>query len=41
MKVIIGIDPGLNGAIAIIENFKVIDLFDMPVMTEGKSLKDN
>ena len=39
MKVIIGIDPGLNGAIAIIENFKVIDLFDMPVMTEGKKSK--
>ena len=28
MKVIVGIDPGLNGAIAIIENFKVIDLFE-------------
>ena len=39
MKVIIGIDPGLNGAIAIIENFKVIDLFDMPVMTEWKKSK--
>ena len=39
MKVIVGIDPGLNGAIAIIENFKVIDLFDMPVMTEGKKSK--
>ena len=36
---IIGIDPGLSGAIAIMENNKVIDLFDMPVMSEGKKNK--
>ncbi len=33
---IFGIDPGLSGAIAILENKKVLDLFDMPVMAEGK-----
>ena len=38
MKVV-GIDPGLSGAIAILENNKVIDIFDMPVMSEGKKNK--
>ena len=36
---IIGIDPGLSGAIAILENNKVLHLFDMPVMSEGKKNK--
>ncbi len=36
---IIGIDPGLSGAIAIFENNKVISIFDMPVMSEGKKNK--
>ena len=36
---IIGIDPGLSGAIAILENNKVINIFDIPVMTEGKKNK--
>ena len=36
---IIGIDPGLSGAIAILENNKVLNLFDMPVMSEGKKNK--
>ena len=27
---IIGIDPGLSGAIAILENNKVLNLFDIP-----------
>ena len=36
---ILGIDPGLSGAIAILENKKVISLFDMPVMAEGKKNK--
>ena len=39
MKIIIGIDPGLNGAIAIMEGLKVKDIFDMPVMSEGKKSK--
>ncbi len=38
MKVI-GIDPGLKGAIAVLENKKVLDIFDMPVMAEGKKNK--
>ena len=38
MKVF-GIDPGLSGAIAIIENNKVLSIFDMPVMAEGKKNK--
>ena len=36
---IIGIDPGLSGAIAILENNRVLNLFDMPVMSEGKKNK--
>ena len=36
---IIGIDPGLSGAIAILENNKIKDLFEMPVMSEGKKNK--
>ena len=38
MKVI-GIDPGLSGAIAVLENNKVLNIFDMPVMSEGKKNK--
>ena len=40
MKVI-GIDPGLSGAIAILENKKVINIFEIPVMSEGKKIRDN
>ena len=36
---IIGIDPGLSGGIAVLENNKVINTFDMPVMSEGKKNK--
>ena len=36
---IIGIDPGLSGAIAVLDNQKVKDIFDMPVMSEGKKNK--
>ena len=36
---IFGIDPGLSGAIAILEKKKVLSLFDMPVMAEGKKNK--
>ncbi len=36
---IIGIDPGLSGAIAILEDKKVLSIFDMPVMAEGKKNK--
>ena len=36
---ILGIDPGLSGAIAVLEDTKVLGLFDMPVMAEGKKNK--
>ena len=36
---IIGIDPGLSGGIAVLENNKVLSIFDMPVMSEGKKNK--
>jgi len=36
---IIGIDPGLSGGIAVLENNKVLNMFDMPVMSEGKKNK--
>ena len=38
---IIGIDPGLSGAIAILENNIVLNIFDMPVMSKEKKIKDN
>ena len=38
---IIGIDPGLTGAIAVLEKNKVLNIFDMPVMSEGKKIKDS
>ena len=37
--IIIGIDPGLSGAIAILQNNKVKSIFDTPVMSEGKKNK--
>ncbi len=36
---IIGIDPGLSGAIAILKDNKVLKIFDIPVMSEGKKNK--
>ena len=33
---IIGIDPGLTGAIAVLKDNKVLNIFEMPVMAEGK-----
>ena len=36
---IVGIDPGLSGAIAILKENKVLGIFDMPVMAEGKKNK--
>ena len=37
--IVVGIDPGLSGAIAILENNKVLNIFDIPVMSEGKKNK--
>ena len=36
---IIGIDPGLTGAIAVLKDNKVLNIFEMPVMAEGKKNK--
>ena len=36
---IFGIDPGISGAISILENKKVIEVFDMPTMIDGKKNK--
>ena len=36
---IIGIDPGLSGAIAILDDSKIKELFDMPVMPDGKKIR--
>ncbi|MDC0426440.1 crossover junction endodeoxyribonuclease RuvC [Pelagibacteraceae bacterium] len=36
---IVGIDPGLSGGIAILEDNKVKKMFDMPVMSDGKKNK--
>ena len=36
---IIGIDPGISGAICFFENGKIIDVIEMPSMSEGKKNK--
>ena len=36
---IIGIDPGISGAICFFDNGKIIDVIEMPTMTEGKKNK--
>ena len=37
--IIFGIDPGVSGAISILENKKIIEIFDMPTMIDGKKNK--
>ena len=37
--IIIGIDPGVSGGISILEDKKVIEVFDMPTMIDGKKNK--
>ena len=36
---IIGIDPGLSGSICFFKNGKILDVIEMPTMTEGKKNK--
>ncbi len=36
---IFGIDPGLLGALAILDNKKIVDVIDLPTMSEGKKNK--
>jgi len=37
--IIFGVDPGISGAISVLENKKVIEVFDMPTMIDGKKSK--
>ena len=37
--IIIGIDPGISGAISILENKKVIEVYETPTMIDGKKNK--
>ena len=37
---IIGIDPGISGSICFFEDGKIIEVIEMPVMTEGKKIKN-
>ena len=37
--IIIGIDPGISGAISIVENKKILEVYDMPTMIDGKKNK--
>ena len=37
--IIIGIDPGISGAISIIENEKILEVYDTPTMIDGKKNK--
>ena len=37
--IIFGIDPGISGAISILENKKIIEVFDIPTMIDGKKNK--
>ena len=36
---IIGIDPGISGSICFFKDGKIIDVIEMPIMTEGKKNK--
>ncbi len=36
---IIGIDPGISGSICFFEDGKIVDVIEMPTMTEGKKNK--
>ena len=37
--IIIGIDPGITGAISVLENKQVIEVYDTPTMIDGKKNK--
>ena len=36
---IIGIDPGISGAISFLNNGEIVDVIDMPHMADGKKNK--
>ena len=37
--IIFGIDPGVSGAISILEDKKILEIYDMPTMIDGKKNK--
>ena len=37
--IIIGIDPGISGAICFLKNGSILDVIDMPIMADGKKNK--
>ena len=37
--IIFGIDPGISGAISLLKNKKVLEVYDMPTMIDGKKNK--
>ena len=37
---IIGIDPGISGSICFLDNGKILDVIEMPIMTDGKKIKN-
>ena len=37
--IIFGIDPGISGAVSILRNKEVLDVFEMPTMIDGKKNK--
>ena len=39
--IIFGIDPGVSGAISVLENKKVLEVFEMPTMIDGKKKTKN
>ena len=38
--IIIGIDPGISGAICFFSCGKVLNVIDMPTMADGKKIKN-
>jgi len=37
--IVIGVDPGISGAISILENKKILEVYDTPTMIDGKKNK--
>ena len=37
---IIGIDPGISGSICFLDNGKILDVIEMPIMADGKKIKN-
>ena len=38
--IIIGIDPGISGSICFLQDGKILEVIEMPTMTDGKKIKD-